>query len=234
MCEGPAICRGTILRPMHVSSVNLARGSAQSSRSAGALTSTGIHKRPTGQPVEIGPLGLSGDTIWSKKHHGGPDQAVYVYGEDDYAWWAAELGRPLEPGTFGENLTVAGLATGCGSFVGDRLHVGDARRARGDVRPHPVRNADRAHGHQGVHAALPQGGAPRPLLPRDRDGRRCTPAMPCATSRRDPVLTRHRRVRRDVLRRDLTREQLERALAAPICERGRRDHEDQLAALRSP
>ena len=32
----------------------------------------------------------------------------------------------------------------------------------------------------------------------------------------------------------LTREQLERALAAPICERGRRDHEDQLAALRSP
>ena len=33
----------------------------------------------------------------------------------------------------------------------------------------------------------------------------------------------------------LTREQLERALAAPICERGRRDHELQLAALlRSP
>ncbi len=33
---------------------------------------------------------------------------------------------------------------------------------------------------------------------------------------------------------DPPREQLERALAAPICERGRRDHERQLAALRSP
>ena len=33
---------------------------------------------------------------------------------------------------------------------------------------------------------------------------------------------------------DPPREQLERALAAPICERGRREHERQLAALRSP
>jgi MOSC domain-containing protein YiiM len=31
-----------------------------------------------------------------------------------------------------------------------------------------------------------------------------------------------------------TRSQLERALAAPICERGRREHERQLAALRCP
>ena len=33
---------------------------------------------------------------------------------------------------------------------------------------------------------------------------------------------------------ELTVEQVERALAAPICERGRRETEDQLAALRSP
>ena len=93
------------------------------------MTSTGIDKRPTDGPVEIGRLGLSGDTIWSKKHHGGPDQAVYVYGEDDYDWWAKELGRPLDPGTFGENLTVAGLATGA-AIVGDRLHVGERSCSR--------------------------------------------------------------------------------------------------------
>ena len=34
--------------------------------------------------------------------------------------------------------------------------------------------------------------------------------------------------------RGVTREQLERALAAPIDERGRRDIERQLAAMRSP
>ena len=101
-----SICRGTILGAVHVSSVNLAR--APSRLKVGRrLTQTGIDKRPTDEPVEIGRLGLAGDTIWSKKHHGGPDQAVYVYGEDDYAWWAAELGRPLAPGTFGENLTVS-------------------------------------------------------------------------------------------------------------------------------
>ncbi len=47
-----------------------------------------------------------------------------MYGEQDYAWWAAELGRPLEPGTFGENLTVAGLESGA-SLVGDHLRIGD-------------------------------------------------------------------------------------------------------------
>ena len=90
---------------------------------AGAPSETGIAKRPASGPVAIGPAGLAGDLIASKKHHGGPDQAVYVYGEQDYAWWSERLGRPLEPGTFGENLTVSELATG-DALVGDRLHVG--------------------------------------------------------------------------------------------------------------
>ena len=85
---------------------------------------TGIDKQPVPGPVRVTALGLEGDFIASAKHHGGPDQAVYLYGGRDYAWWAGELGRPLDPGTFGENLTVAGLES-AGCAVGDRLTVGE-------------------------------------------------------------------------------------------------------------
>lgn len=85
---------------------------------------TGIYKIPTDGPVQITSLGIMGDFIESKKHHGGPDQALYIYGVDDYRWWESELGRSLDAGTFGENLTVAGLTSS--SFnIGDTLHIGN-------------------------------------------------------------------------------------------------------------
>ena len=60
----------------------------------------------------------------TKKDHGGPDQAVYVYGAADYEWWAKELGREIAPGTFGENLTIGDLESA--SFnIGDYLHMGE-------------------------------------------------------------------------------------------------------------
>ena len=85
---------------------------------------TGIFKTPAAGPVRVTSLGLEGDAIADVRHHGGPDQAVYVYGAPDYDWWAAELGQPLAPGTFGENLTVAGLESARLS-VGDRLHLAE-------------------------------------------------------------------------------------------------------------
>jgi MOSC domain-containing protein YiiM len=84
---------------------------------------TGIFKRPVEGPVEILTGGLAGDTISDTENHGGPDQAVYLFGEPDYAWWSGELGRELPPGTFGENLTVSGLE-GARVCVGDRLGIG--------------------------------------------------------------------------------------------------------------
>ncbi len=39
-------------------------------------------------------------------------------------WWAEELGRPIEPGTFGENLVIDGLDNRDVS-VGDRFIAGD-------------------------------------------------------------------------------------------------------------
>jgi MOSC domain-containing protein YiiM len=217
---------------MHVSSVNVA-GAPTRLKVGSRMTSTGIDKRPADRPVEIGPLGLDGDTIWSKKHHGGPDQAVYVYGEDDYAWWVSELGRPMEPGTFGENLTVAGLATGS-ALVGDRLQIGAAvvlevtcgripcgtLTARMGIRAFTQRFRKAAR--PGLYCRVIETGAVRA-----GDAVRYAPA---AGSTLGIV-----EFGEMFYANDLTREQLERALAAPICERGRRDHELQLAALlRSP
>lgn len=85
---------------------------------------TGIFKTPAAGPVRVTSLGLEGDAIADVRHHGGPDQAVYVYGAPDYDWWAAELGQPLAPGTFGENLTIDGLESARLS-VGDRLHLAE-------------------------------------------------------------------------------------------------------------
>ena len=85
---------------------------------------TGIFKLATDAAVQVTKLGLEGDVIISKKHHGGPDQAVYVYGTTDYEWWSKELGKELAPGTFGDNLTISEL--GSAQFnIGDYLHIGD-------------------------------------------------------------------------------------------------------------
>jgi len=83
---------------------------------------TGIFKFPTDKPVRVTKLGLEGDVIVSKKHHGGPDQAVYVYGMGDYEWWSQALGKDIAPGTFGENLTISELESGQFN-IGDYLHT---------------------------------------------------------------------------------------------------------------
>lgn len=106
---------------MHLTSINI--GKAETIRGPRRTETTGIFKRPVAGPVQVTALGLAGDFIASRKHHGGPDQAVYVYGGGDYEWWAGQLGQTLAPGTFGENLTVSGLESACFS-IGDRLRAG--------------------------------------------------------------------------------------------------------------
>ena len=39
--------------------------------------------------------GVVGDAILDRRHHGGPDQAIYVYLQDDYDLWSSELGETL-------------------------------------------------------------------------------------------------------------------------------------------
>ncbi len=109
---------------------------------------TGICKRPVPGAVHVSELGLEGDVILDSKHHGGVDQAVYAYSEDDYAWWTAETGRDFHAGLFGENLTIKGLPSDM--YVGDRLLVGDlvleATSARIPCGTLATRMADRGFG----------------------------------------------------------------------------------------
>jgi len=84
--------------------------------------STGIFKTPIPASVTVTSLGLTGDTIVDKQVHGGPDQAIYLYHAEDYAWWSGQLGRPISHGTFGENLTVSGLDD-IDWVIGDRLTI---------------------------------------------------------------------------------------------------------------
>ena len=105
---------------MRVLSVNTGRATAIENAKSSGLT--GIFKTPAAGPVAVTALGLAGDAICDTENHGGVDQAVYVYGQPDYDWWEAELGRPLPPGTFGENLTISELESAA-LAVGDRLHL---------------------------------------------------------------------------------------------------------------
>ncbi len=50
--------------------------------------------------------------------HGGNEMAVYVYPWEHYEGWLTELGVPLQPPQFGENLTIAGIRE-------HEVHVGD-------------------------------------------------------------------------------------------------------------
>ena len=88
------------------------------------VETTGIYKLPMDGPVEIKSLGIEGDAICDTKNHGGPDQALYLYGGADYAYWEQEIGKELAPGTFGDNLTISDLESATFN-VGDFIHVGE-------------------------------------------------------------------------------------------------------------
>ncbi|WP_117192907.1 MOSC domain-containing protein [Rhizobium terrae] len=85
---------------------------------------TGIYKAPVNSAVMLDHLGLVGDAVCNTRHHGGEDQAVLLEGSLTLDWWAAELGHPLTPGTFGENLIIEGLDNR-DVGAGDRFHIGD-------------------------------------------------------------------------------------------------------------
>ena len=106
---------------MLILSVNI--GQRRTQPKGDGLETTGIYKLPVKGPVQVGPLGLPDDFISDQENHGGPDQAVYLYGAPDYAWWSEQLGVELEPGTFGENLTLSDFESARYN-IGDRLQVG--------------------------------------------------------------------------------------------------------------
>jgi MOSC domain-containing protein YiiM len=84
---------------------------------------SGIDKRPVPGRVTVGRLGLDGDVQVNKKFHGGEGQALYAYAQEDADRWAAELGRDLPAGRFGENLRTSGIDL-TGALLGERWRIG--------------------------------------------------------------------------------------------------------------
>jgi len=109
--------------PERVLSVNVGRPTQVPYR--GKTVSTGIFKAPVEGRVMLRELGFDGDKQADPSVHGGVEKAAYLYSADAYAWWGTELGHPLPPAEFGENVTVTGMADDevC---VGDRLRLGQA------------------------------------------------------------------------------------------------------------
>jgi MOSC domain-containing protein YiiM len=92
-----------------------------------------IDKIPREGPVAVGDLGLEGDQVADVRHHGGTFRAVYAYAEEDLAHWERELGRPVRPGMFGDNLTTRDIDLNqC--VIGEEWSVGTARLTVSSVR----------------------------------------------------------------------------------------------------
>ena len=211
---------------MNLISVNL--GQERTLQRKGRVEQTGIFKFPTNEAVKITKLGLEGDVIVSKKDHGGPDQAVYVYGTADYEWWSKELGREIAPGTFGENLTISELESAHFN-VGDYLHLGEVTLQVSAPRIPCGTFAARMDDSQWVK--------------RFRHAER--PGLYCRVIREGFVKTGEivsmenytgetisiLQMFRDYYERDKSEETLRRHLNAPIAIRARRDLEKELRAL---
>jgi MOSC domain-containing protein YiiM len=105
----------------HVAAVNVGRPAPL--RIGDRLVRSGIVKGSATGPVAVGSTGLAGDEQADQVNHGGPYKAAYAYAREDAAWWEARVGRPLEPGAFGENLTLAGVDV-TGARIGERWRIG--------------------------------------------------------------------------------------------------------------
>jgi MOSC domain-containing protein YiiM len=106
-----------------VLSVNVGR--ARQFEFNGRPAKSAIWKLPVGGRVRARGVNLGGDDQADRKAHGGFDKAVYAYAIEDMSWWERELGRSLQYGEFGENLTTEGISVN-DALVGERWEIGTA------------------------------------------------------------------------------------------------------------
>lgn len=92
-----------------------------------------MDKTPVPGRVAVRTLGIAGDAVGDTKHHGGVDQAVYVFAREDLDWWAAELGQEIRDGMFAENLTTRGIDVN-EAEVGERWRIGTVELEVASVR----------------------------------------------------------------------------------------------------
>jgi MOSC domain-containing protein YiiM len=112
---------GGVTSQPQIVSVNVGR--VETFEHHGRTVSSAIAKRPVSGRIGTAGFNLVGDDQADRSVHGGPDRAVYAYAVGDLEWWAAELGRPVPPGSMGENLTTIELDV-TGAVIGERWRVG--------------------------------------------------------------------------------------------------------------
>jgi MOSC domain-containing protein YiiM len=89
---------------------------------------SGFVKRAVQGAVKVKELGIEGDEQADLGVHGGPEKAVYFYSSEHHVLWGdayPEHAAELHPGSFGENLTTAGLHEG-NVAIGDVYRIGTA------------------------------------------------------------------------------------------------------------
>jgi MOSC domain-containing protein YiiM len=84
---------------------------------------TGIDKRSVAGSIEFKNNGVVGDRVIDTNVHGGYDQAVYAYAQEDAQWWEKEIGEEITAGRFGENLTTEGIDVNA-ALVGEQWKIG--------------------------------------------------------------------------------------------------------------
>lgn len=114
----------TVLSPP-ASIVSVQVGRPRTHQWLGRTLTTSIAKEPVAGRIRVLPDCLEGDEQADPRQHGGVDKAVYAYAAEDYAWWEDRFGQPIRGGTFGDNLTVAGLDL-THAVIGERWSVGTA------------------------------------------------------------------------------------------------------------
>jgi MOSC domain-containing protein YiiM len=105
-----------------VISVNIAK-TIHAGDWTGSEGRTGIDKRPVNHAVRFENNGVAGDSVIDTKVHGGYDKAVYAYALEDTLWWQEQIGKPINHGAFGENLTIQGVDINR-SIIGERWRIG--------------------------------------------------------------------------------------------------------------
>lgn len=92
---------------------------------SGKPWTSGIVKKTVAGPIRVGRLNLDGDQQADLVHHGGPDKAVLAYPARNYEAWRNEFPSiNWQPGSFGENLTLAGV-TENDVCIGDVFGLGN-------------------------------------------------------------------------------------------------------------
>jgi MOSC domain-containing protein YiiM len=106
-----------------VVSVNVGRKREVPSLTGKRIVRTAIWKHPVEGRVAVRGVNVEGDEQADLRVHGGEAKAVYAYGLDEIKAWEQDLGREIDIGGFGENLTIAGLDVS-GARAGERWRIG--------------------------------------------------------------------------------------------------------------